>query len=105
MLKLGFDHRLFPDIDTADVWYTDYYDLIQCAEKLGIGDPRLPHWPEEPNIHHRYLELSKNELVGIFVSVMNAIVDKEETNFASLSVDWNEEIKNFTSKPVKNRTR
>lgn len=103
VFKLGVDHRLFPDIDTADIWYTDYFDLIQCAEKLGIGDPRLPHWPEESNIHHRYLELSKNELVGMFVCIMNTIVDKEEANLSLLSVDWNKEIKDFTNKSVKSK--
>ena len=95
------DYRLFPDMDTVDIWYTDYYDLIQCAEKLGLGDPRLPHWPEEPNVHYRYLELSKDELVGMFLSVMDAILDKEETNnFSSLSIDWDSEIKKFTNKPT-----
>ena len=100
-LKLGGDARLFPDMDTVDIWYTDYYDLIQCADKLGLGDPRLPHWPEEPNVHYKYLELSKNELVSMFLSVMNAILDREETNnLASLSIDWDDEIKNFTNKPT-----
>ena len=80
VMKLLRNARLFPDMDTVDIWYTDYYDLIHCSEQLGIGDPRLPHWPKEPNIHYRYLELSKNELVGMFLSVMNAILDKEETN-------------------------
>lgn len=99
VLELGKNARLFPDMDTVDIWYTDYYDLIQCAEKLGLGDPRLPHWPEEPNVHYRYLELSKNELISMFLSVMNAILDKEETNnFSSLSIDWDNEIKKFTNK-------
>ena len=104
VFKLGYDHRLFPDIDTVDIWYTDYYDFIQCAESLGVGDPRLPHWPEESNVHYRYLELSKNELVNMFLSVMNAILDREETNnLASLSIDWDDEIKNFTNKPTEIR--
>jgi hypothetical protein len=99
VLKLGKEARLFPDMDTDDIWYTDYYDLIQCAEKLGLGDPRLPNWPEESNVHYKYLELSKNELVGMFLSVMNAMLDKEETNnFSSLSIDWDNEIKKFTDK-------
>jgi hypothetical protein len=101
VLELGKSVRLFPDMDTVDIWYTDYYDLIQCSEKLGLGDPRLPHWPEEPNIHYKYLELSKNELVNMFLSVMDAILDKEETNnFSSLSIDWDNEIKKFTNKPI-----
>lgn len=101
VLKLGKEARLFPDMDTVDIWYTDYYDLIQCAEKLGLGDPRLPHWPEEPNVHYKYLELSKDELVGMFLSVMDAILDKEETNnFSSLSIDWDSEIKKFTNNPT-----
>jgi hypothetical protein len=101
VLELGKNARLFPDMDTVDIWYTDYYDLIQCAEKLGLGDPRLPHWPEEPNVHYKYLELSKNELVSMFLSVMDAILDKEETNnFSSLSIDWDNEIKKFTNMPT-----
>jgi hypothetical protein len=28
VLELGKNHRLFPDMDTVDIWYTDYYDLI-----------------------------------------------------------------------------
>ncbi|MEO1669284.1 MAG: hypothetical protein AAFR77_00645 [Cyanobacteria bacterium J06631_2] len=101
VLKLGKDARLFPDMDTVDIWYTDYYDLIQCAEKLGLGDPRLPHWPEEPNVHYKYLELSKNELINMFLSVMNAILDRQETsNFSSLSIDWDNEIKKFSNKPT-----
>ena len=100
-LKLGGDARLFPDMDTVDIWYTDYYDLIQCAEKLGLGDPRLPHWSEESNVHYKYLELSKNELVSMFLSVMNAILDKKETdNFSLLSIDWDNEIKKFANKPT-----
>lgn len=96
--RLARKGRLFPDMDTVDIWYTDYYDLIQCSEKLGLGDPRLPHWPEEPNVHYRYLELSKNELVSMFISVMNVIIDKEETNkFSSFSIDWDNEIKKFTN--------
>ena len=101
VLKLGKDARLFPDMDTVDIWYTDYYDLIQCAEKLGLGDPRLPHWPEEPNVHYKYLELSKNELINMFLNVMDAILDREETsNFSSLSIDWDNEIKKFSNKPT-----
>jgi ADP-glucose pyrophosphorylase len=68
---------------------------------LGLGDPRLPHWLEEPNVHYKYLELSKNELVSMFLSVMDAILDKEETNnFSTLSIDWDNEIKKFTNKPT-----
>jgi hypothetical protein len=101
VLELGKNHRLFPDMDTLDIWYTDYYDLIQCAEKLGLGDPRLPHWSEEPNVHYKYLELSKDELVGMFLSIMNALLDKEEANiFSSISIDWDNEIKKFTNKPT-----
>lgn len=101
VLELAKNARLFPDMDTVDIWYTDYYDLIQCAEKLGLGDPRLPHWPEESNAHYKYLELSKDELVGMFLSVMDAILDKEETNdFSSLSIDWDSEIKKFTNNPT-----
>ena len=102
VLELGKNARLFPDMDKVDIWYTDYYDLIQCAEKLGLGDPRLPHWPEESNVHYKYLELSKNELISMFLSVINAILDKEETNnFSSLSIDWDNEIKYYLSNLTK----
>ncbi len=47
---------------------------------------------------HRLL---KHALVNMFLSMMNAILDREETNnLASLSIDWDDEIKNFTNKPT-----
>lgn len=102
VMKLGKDARLFPDMDTVDIWYTDYYDLIKCAEKLGLGDPRLPHWPEESNNYYKYLELSKSELISTFINVMDAILGKEETNkFDSLSIDWDNAMKEFTNKLTK----
>lgn len=101
-MKLGKDGRLFPDMDTVDIWYTDYYDLIKCAEKLGLGDFRLPHWSEECNNYYKYLELSKNELIIIFISITDAILGKEETSkFDSLSIDWNSAMKEFTNKLTK----
>ncbi|MGK7949520.1 MAG: hypothetical protein AB4368_12150 [Xenococcaceae cyanobacterium] len=97
--ELGQTGRLFPDMDTVDIWYTDYYDLIQCAEKLGLGDPRLPHWPEEPNDHYRYLELSKNELVNLFTTILNDIVDIETNISSPISIDWDNEIKKISNNP------
>lgn len=65
--RLATKARIFPDMDYEDIWYTDYYDLIQLAKDMGIGDDTLPHWPEEPNQSKRYLELTVSDLVQIFL--------------------------------------
>ncbi|MGK7894678.1 MAG: hypothetical protein AB4372_13890 [Xenococcus sp. (in: cyanobacteria)] len=37
----------------------------------------------------------------MFLNIMNAILDKEETNsFSLLSIDWDNEIKKFTNRPT-----
>ena len=42
-----------------------------------------------------------SQLVCMFLSVMDAILDKEETNnFSSLSIDWDNEIKKFINMPT-----
>lgn len=64
---LGSKARIFPDMDYKNIWYTDYYDLIELAKNMGLGDDTLPHWPEEPNHFKRYLELTASELIQVFL--------------------------------------
>ncbi|MBG0742541.1 MAG: hypothetical protein IV298_03475 [Cylindrospermopsis raciborskii KL1] len=79
--------RIFPDVDYEDVWYTDYYDLIQLAEDMGLGDYTLPHWPEEKNISRRYLELSVSDLVQIFLAFLEESII-EEYSFKNNTADF-----------------
>lgn len=65
--RLAIKCRIFPDMDHENIWYTDYYDLIELAKDMGFGDDTLPHWPEEPNHSKRYLELTTSDLVQIFL--------------------------------------
>ena len=54
-------------MDHRNIWYTDYYDLIELAKDMGFGDDTLPRWPEEQNHSKRYLELTVSDLVQIFL--------------------------------------
>ena len=74
-------------MDYEDVWYTDYYDLIQLAEDMGLGDYTLPHWPEEKNISRRYLELSVSDLVQIFLAFLEESII-EEYSFKNNTADF-----------------
>jgi hypothetical protein len=65
--RLATKGRIFPDMDYENIWYTDYYDLVELAKDMGFGDETLPHWPEEPNHSNRYLELTVSDLVQIFL--------------------------------------
>ncbi len=69
--------RMFPDVDYKDIWYTDYYDLIQLAQDMRLGDYSLPHWPEEQNISRRYLELTVSDLVQIFLAFLEESIIEE----------------------------
>jgi hypothetical protein len=60
--------KIFPDMDHENILYTDYYDLIELAKDMGVGDDTLSHWPEEKNISKRYLELSSSDLFQIFLA-------------------------------------
>lgn len=77
MVYLGNNARIFPDMDYEDIWYTDYYDLIELAKDMGLGDKTLPHWPEESNFFNRYLELTNSDLVQIFLGFLEeALLDE-----------------------------
>ena len=68
LAQLATKARIFPDMDYENIWYTDYYDLIELAKDMGLGDPTLPHWPEESNRFNRYLELTSSDIVQIFLA-------------------------------------
>ncbi|MFM6113290.1 MAG: hypothetical protein ACKPEO_03230 [Sphaerospermopsis kisseleviana] len=77
IVYLGNNARIFPDMDYKDIWYTDYYDLIELAKDMGLGDRTLPHWPEESNSFNRYLELTTSDLVQIFLGFLEeALLDE-----------------------------
>lgn len=77
IVYLGNNARIFPDMDYEDIWYTDYYDLIELAKDMGLGDRTLPHWPEESNSFNRYLELTTSDLVQIFLGFLEeALLDE-----------------------------
>ncbi len=61
--------NIFPDMEYANVWYTDHYDMIELARNMGIGDETLPHWEEENNSSHRYLEISTSDLVQMIIDI------------------------------------
>lgn len=67
---------IFPDMDYENVWYTDHYDLIELARNMGVGDETLPHWREESNQYHRYLELTASDLVQMLLDIAEeALID------------------------------
>ena len=66
--RLATKVRIFPDIEYDNIWYTDYYDIIELAKYMGFGDERLPHWHQESNSFNRYLELTTSDLVQILLS-------------------------------------
>ncbi|MEL6442386.1 MAG: hypothetical protein AAFQ80_24460 [Cyanobacteria bacterium J06621_8] len=61
--------NIFPDMEYANIWYTDHYDLIELAKNMGVGDATLPHWSKELNLHHRYLEITASDLVRILLEI------------------------------------
>lgn len=61
--------NIFPDMEYEHVWYTDHYDMIELARNMGIGDETLPHWEEENNSSHRYLEISVSDLVQMIIDI------------------------------------
>lgn len=101
MVYLGNNARIFPDMDYENIWYTDYYDLIELAKDMGLGDYTLPHWPEESNPFKRYLELTTSDLVQIFLSfVEEALLD--EYKFGADVDTW---IKYLFRETLKSRKR
>jgi hypothetical protein len=77
LIKIIKEVRLFPDVDTYDIWYTDHFDIIQYAKLLELGDISLSHWPEEENQNGRYLELTKEELVKILMLMLQVPVNNK----------------------------
>ncbi len=68
--------NIFPDMEYENVWYTDHYDMIELARNMGIGDETLPHWEEESNLSHRYLEISISDLVQMLLDISEeALID------------------------------
>ncbi len=67
---------IFPDMEYKNVWYTDHYDMIELARNMGIGDETLPHWKEESNLSHRYLEICISDLVQMLLDIAEeALID------------------------------
>jgi hypothetical protein len=93
--------RIFPDMDHKNIWYTDYYDLIELAKDMGFGDDTLPHWPEEQNHSKRYLELTVSDLVQIFLGFSEeALLD--EYQFGADVDKW---VKYLLRETLKSRQR
>ncbi|TAE61078.1 MAG: hypothetical protein EAZ76_00965 [Nostocales cyanobacterium] len=101
MIYLGNKARIFPDMDYENIWYTDYYDLIELAKDMGLGDDTLPHWPEESNRFNRYLELTTSDLVQIFLGFFEeALLD--EYKFGADLDRW---VKYLLRETLKSRQR
>lgn len=66
--RLASKTHIFPDMEHQNVWYTDHYDVIELAREIGLGNESLPHWLEETNCYHRYLELAASDLVQILIN-------------------------------------
>ncbi len=93
--------RIFPDMDYENIWYTDYYDIIELAKDMNLGDDTLPHWPEESNQFKRYLELNVSDLVQIFLSFSEEAL-LEEYKFKANKDRW---IKYVLRETLKTRKR
>lgn len=93
--------RIFPDIDNSSIWYTDYYDLIELAKDMGLGDDTLPHWPEESNHSKRYLEINVSDLLQMFLSFSEeALIEKYK-----FGVDLDSWVKYLLRETLKSRQR
>ena len=101
LTPLGIKARIFPDMDYENIWYTDYYDLIQLAKDMGFGDETLPHWPEDSNRFKRYLELSTSNLVQIFLGFSEEAL-LEEYQFGANTDKW---VKYLLRETLKSRQR
>ncbi|MDJ0846641.1 hypothetical protein [Crocosphaera sp.] len=101
MSYLAIKARIFPDMDYQNIWYTDYYDIIELAKDMNLGDDTLPHWPEESNSFKRYLELSSSDLVQIFLSFSEEAL-LEEYKFKANKDHW---IKYVLRETLKTRKR
>ncbi|MDB9535979.1 hypothetical protein PN451_09040 [Dolichospermum planctonicum CS-1226] len=101
IVYLGNNARIFPDMDYEDIWYTDYYDLIELAKDMGLGDRTLPHWPEESNFFNRYLELTNSDLVQIFLGFLEeALLDEYK-----FGADLNSWVRYLLRETLKSRQR
>jgi hypothetical protein len=87
IVYLGNNARIFPDMGSENIWYTDYHDLIELAKDMGLGDKTLPHWPEESNFFNRYLELTNSDLVQIFMGFLEAAL-LDEYKFGADLDSW-----------------
>lgn len=84
---LATNARIFPDMDDSNILYTDYFDLIELAKDMGLGDESLPHWPEEPNVHKRYLELTIAEFLQMLLGFSEEAL-LEEFQFGASQDAW-----------------
>ncbi|MDJ0596155.1 MAG: hypothetical protein QNJ72_40270 [Pleurocapsa sp. MO_226.B13] len=92
---------IFPDMDYQNVWYTDHYDLIELARNMGVGDETLPHWQEESNLSHRYLEISASDLVQMLLDIAEeALLDPYQSG-----ADVNKWFGYVTRETLKSRRR
>jgi len=98
---LGEKARIFPDMDDSNILYTDYFDLIELARDMGFGDESLPHWPEEPNIHKRYLELTVAEFTQMLLGFSEEAL-LEEYQFGASQDGW---IRYVLRETLKSRKR
>jgi hypothetical protein len=101
MKYLASKARIFPDMDNSNIWYTDYYDLIELAKDMGLGDDNLPHWPEESNHLKRYLELESSDLIQIFLGFLEEALI-EEYKFGADLDSW---VKYLFRETLKSRQR
>ena len=101
IVYLGNNARIFPDMDYENIWYTDYYDLIELAKDMGLGDKTLPHWPEESNLLNRYLELTNSDLVQIFLGFLEAAL-LDEYKFGADLDSW---VRHLLRETLKSRQR
>jgi hypothetical protein len=101
MNYLAIKARIFPDMDYEHIWYTDYYDLIELAKDMGLGDDTLPHWPEESNKSKRYLELIVSDLIQIFLGFSEeALLDEYQ-----YGADIDKWVKYLLKETLKSRQR
>jgi hypothetical protein len=101
MEYLATKARIFPDMDNSNIWYTDYYDLIELAKDMGLGDDTLPHWPEESNHSKRYLEINASDLLQMFLSFLEEALI-EEYKFGADLDSW---VKYLLRETLKSRQR
>lgn len=73
---------LIPDADFWDIWYSKDSSINALSSSMGKGDPALPHWPENDNELHRYLELTVDELAEVLFARYGYLIESSDASMS-----------------------